>query len=84
VAYTDITTCEVAVFTIDELIRYSRSYAGFINKPYFIRKGRFKNDPHQHLAPRFGFIQMQRGGQKQHPTQLQFNLQAGYFYNLPT
>tara|TARA_R100000808_G_scaffold23266_1_gene51440 strand:- start:49 stop:249 length:201 start_codon:yes stop_codon:yes gene_type:complete len=33
-----------------------------------------------HEAPRFGIIQMQRGGQKQHPTQLQFNLEAGYFY----
>jgi len=25
---------------------------------------------------------MQRGGQAQHPEQLQFNLQAGYFYNI--
>ncbi len=32
-----------------------------------------------HQAPRFGVIQMQRGGQKQHPEQLQFNLEASYF-----
>ena len=36
----------------------------------------------KHLAPRFGIVQMQRGGQKQHPDQLQFNLEAGYFYKL--
>lgn len=36
----------------------------------------------KHKAPKFGVVQMQRGGQKQHPTQLQFNLKAGYFYAL--
>ena len=34
------------------------------------------------MAPRFGIVQMQRGGQAQHPEQLQFNLQAGYFYKI--
>ncbi len=75
---------EVAIYSVDELIKLSKKYAGFELKPYFIRKGSFKNDKNEHLAPRFGIIQMQRGGQKQHPTQLQFNLQAGYFYKLAT
>lgn len=50
---------------------------------YAVRKGTYK-DPLgvQHEAPRFGIVQMQRGGQKQHPTQLQFNLKAGYFYKI--
>ena len=59
------------------------NYSGFSHKEYSVRKGSFK-DPEgvKHQAPRFGIIQMQRGGQKQHPTQLQFNLQAGYFYKI--
>ncbi|MDD4910503.1 MAG: hypothetical protein PHR44_07505 [Candidatus Omnitrophica bacterium] len=80
--YSNINNCEVALFTIDELIDLSCKACRFTLKPYFVRKGRFKGDPSKHLAPRFGFIQMQRGGQKQHPTQLQFNLQAGYFYKI--
>jgi len=74
---------EYALFTIEELITLSKKYAGFVKKKYSVRKGQHK-DPigTEHDAPRFGIVQMQRGGQKQHPTQLQFNLQAGYFYNI--
>lgn len=74
---------EVAIYSIDELVRLSRSYKGFETRAYSVRKGSYK-DPAgvQHLAPRFGIIQMQRGGQEQHPEQLQFNLEAGYFYKL--
>lgn len=72
---------EFALYTIDELVNLSKKYGGFNKKNYTVRKGQYK-DPIgvQHEAPRFGIVQMQRGGQKQHPTQLQFNLQAGYFY----
>jgi len=73
---------DLALFTVDELIEFSCRYAGFLTKKYKIHKGRFKHDTLPHYAPRFGFIQFQRGGQKQHPTQLQFNLQAGYFNKL--
>lgn len=74
---------EVAIYSINEIITLSKNYRGFYTKPYSVKKGSFK-DPAgvQHLAPRFGIIQMQRGGQKQHPTQLQFNLEAGYFYKI--
>lgn len=74
---------EYAVYTIEELITLSKEYAGFEKKLYSVKKGQYK-DPKdvQHEAPRFGIVQMQRGGQKQHPTQLQFNLQAGYFYKI--
>lgn len=74
---------EVAIYSINEIITLSKNYRGFYTKPYSVKKGSFK-DPVgvQHLAPRFGIIQMQRGGQKQHPTQLQFNLEAGYFYKI--
>lgn len=77
------TRTEVAIFTVDELIAHSGQYGGFWTKPYSVRKGSFK-DPSgvSHLAPRFGIIQMQRGGQAQHPEQLQFNLEAGYFYKI--
>lgn len=74
---------EYALYTINELIALSRKHGGFNKKTYSVRKGQYK-DPLgvEHEAPRFGVIQMQRGGQKQHPTQLQFNLQAGYFYKI--
>jgi hypothetical protein len=74
---------EVALYSITELITLSRGYQGFLTKPYSVRKGSFK-DPAgvKHLAPRFGVIQMQRAGQRQHPEQLQFNLEAGYFYKI--
>lgn len=74
---------EYALYSIDELIVLSKSYSGFNKKNYRVRKGSYK-DPEgiEHEAPRFGIVQMQRGGQAQHPTQLQFNLQAGYFYHI--
>ena len=74
---------ETALYTVDEIVMLSRRYNGFNLKPYSVRKGRYK-DPLgiTHLAPRFGIVQMQRGGQKQHPNQLQFNLGAGYFYKI--
>lgn len=74
---------EVAIYSIDELITLSREHKGFSTKQYSVKKGSQK-DPEgiSHLAPRFGIIQMQRGGQKQHPEQLQFNLEAGYFYKI--
>lgn len=74
---------EVAIYTVDELIKLSRKYAGFALESYSVRKGSHR-DPKgvTHLAPRFGIVQMQRGGQSQHPTQLQFNLKAGYFYKI--
>ena len=72
---------EVAIYTIDELIQKSRSYNLFSTEPYRINKGSFRDpDGVVHLAPRFGIFQMQRAGNKQHPTQLQFNLKSGYFY----
>lgn len=74
---------EVAIYSIEELIKLSKDYKGFHFKPYSVRKGKFRDvEGVTHLAPRFGIIQMQRGGQKQHPTQLQFNLEAGYFYKI--
>jgi hypothetical protein len=74
---------EFALYTMDELIELSCNYARFEKKEYSVRKGSYK-DPAgvQHDAPRFGIVQMQRGGQTQHPEQLQFNLQAGYFYKI--
>jgi hypothetical protein len=74
---------EVALYSIAELIALSRKYGGFSKKQYSVKKGSYK-DPWGivHDAPRFGIIQMQRGGQTQHPTQLQFNLEAGYFYKI--
>ena len=74
---------EVAIYKIDELITLSREYGGFRVKPYRVNKGSYR-DPEgvEHQAPRFGIVQMQRGGQAQHPTQLQFNLEAGYFYKI--
>jgi len=74
---------EVAIYSVEELITLSRSYQGFATKSYSVKKGSYKDPPGvTHLAPRFGVVQMQRGGQKQHPEQLQFNLEAGYFYKL--
>ena len=74
---------EFALYSIDGLIELSKRYRGFEKNKYIVRKGRHKDPPGvSHEAPRFGIIQMQRGGQKQHPTQLQFNLKAGYFYKI--
>lgn len=75
---------EIAIFTMDEFIQLSHAYSPFENSIYHVKKGRYKEPKGvEHLAPRFGVVQMQRGGQKQHPTQLQFNLKAGYFYHAP-
>ena len=74
---------EIALYTIDEIVLLSRYYAGFALESYSVKKGSYR-DPQgvTHLAPRFGIVQMQRGGQSQHPNQLQFNLKAGYFYKI--
>jgi hypothetical protein len=82
--FSSVASCEVAIYSIDELIALSHRYGGFNKKRYAVRKGSYP-DPKgvSHEAPRFGIVQMQRGGQAQHPTQLQFNLEAGYFYKLP-
>ena len=74
---------EVAIYGIDEIITHSSDYNGFSTKDYAVRKGSYR-DPAGvvHKAPRFGIVQMQRGGQAQHPEQLQFNLEAGYFYKI--
>lgn len=76
-------TTEVAIYGIEELVGLSRHYQGFATRSYSVRKGSYR-DPAgvAHLAPRFGVIQMQRGGQRQNPEQLQFNLAAGYFYRI--
>ncbi|MCD8055973.1 MAG: hypothetical protein LUE25_04565 [Clostridiales bacterium] len=80
--FDDFNSCETAIFTMDEIATISHQYSGFVLSKYVIRKGTYKNDNNVHFAPRFGFIQFQRGGQKQHPTQLQFNLKAGYFRHI--
>jgi len=74
---------EVAIYSIQELVDLSAKYNSFSTEEYSVKKGSYK-DPEgiKHLAPRFGIIQMQRGGQQQHPDQLQFNLKAGYFYKI--
>lgn len=75
---------EVAIFSIEQFIRLSHEFGSFHTRPYRVKKGSHKDPPGvEHLAPRFGVVQFQRGGQKQHPTQLQFNLKAGYFYQPP-
>lgn len=74
---------EVAIYGIDELIALSGKYQGFVLKPYSVKKGSYKDTAGTlHMAPRFGIVQMQRGGQQQHPEQLQFNLESGYFYKI--
>ena len=74
---------EIAMYSMEQFIKLSHQYASFHLSPYRVTKGRYKEPVGiLHDAPRFGVIQMQRGGQKQHPTQLQFNLKAGYFYDL--
>jgi len=75
---------EIAIFSMDEFIALSHIYSPFVFNKYRVKKGSHKEPAGiEHLAPRFGVVQMQRGGQKQHPTQLQFNLKAGYFYHYP-
>lgn len=78
VQYSDFGHCETAIFSMEEIVACSRAHSGYVLSTYRVRKGTYRTDI-EHLAPRFGFIQFQRGGQRQHPTQLQFNLKAGYF-----
>lgn len=81
--YASLDASQLAIYSVDEFVKYSANVAGFKTKPYVIHKGSFKHDNSTHQAPRFGVVQFQRGGQKQHPTQLQFNLKAGYFSSFP-
>jgi hypothetical protein len=74
--------CPLAIYAIDELVAWSCAHGGFSTKEYVIRKGKYAGDKAKHLAPRFGIVQFQRGGQRQHPTQLQFNLRAGHFNDI--
>lgn len=74
---------DIAVFSVDEFVSKSCEYGGFGTKPYRVLKGGSRDPNKWHEAPRFGVVQFQRGGQKQHPTQLQFNLKAGYFNEPP-
>ena len=82
-AYTNLEDSQLAIYSVDEFVKYSAQVGRFDTRPYVIHKGSFKHDNTTHLAPRFGVVQFQRGGQKQHPTQLQFNLKAGYFNSFP-
>jgi hypothetical protein len=74
---------EAAIYPIDTLIKLSRAYKGFEKAMYRVKKGSHP-DPVgvQHEAPRFGIVQFQRLGNQQNATELQFNLKAGYFYEL--
>lgn len=75
---------EIAIFSMDEFVDLSHQFSSFDIRKYRVTKGKYREPKGiEHVAPRFGIIQMQRGGQKQHPTQLQFNLKAGYFYHYP-
>jgi hypothetical protein len=74
---------EAAIYPIDTLVKLSRAYSGFEKATYRVRKGSYP-DPIgvEHEAPRFGIVQFQRLGNQQNATELQFNLKAGYFYDL--
>ena len=69
-------------------MKLSKKYSGFTKKLYADRKKSRSVEDRKltkgifHEAPRFGIIQFQRLGNKQNATQLQFNLEAGYFYNI--
>lgn len=74
---------ETAIYTINELVAYSAAYGGFSTQLYSARGKSFKEPTgSKHEAPRFGVVQMQRFGNKQNFSQLQFNLMAGYFYKI--
>lgn len=76
---------EFALYSIEELILRSRNYAGFFKTlKTEVSKSKSYNVPNgiRHECPKFGIVQMQRFGNKQNATQLQFNLQAGYFYKI--
>lgn len=80
--FTNINLFPMALFSIDELVTLSKKYCNFTLKDYVVNKGTWKNDPATHKAPRFGCVQFQRLGNKQNATQLQFNLEAAYFYKI--
>lgn len=56
---------EIAIFSMDQFINLSRKYSSFSYHLYRVRKGSHKEPKGiSHQAPRFGVVQMQRGGQK--------------------
>lgn len=76
---------EFAIYGIEELVSKSSHYSGFFKTlKTEVSKSKSYKVPNgvRHECPRFGIVQMQRFGNKQNPTQLQFNLQAGYFYKI--
>ncbi len=76
---------EFAIYSIEELVKKSRNYAPFFKTlTTEVSKSKSYNVPQdvRHECPKFGIVQMQRFGNKQNATQLQFNLKAGYFYDI--
>ena len=76
---------EFAIYGIEELVSKSSHYSGFVKTlKTEVSKSKSYQVPNgvRHECPKFGIVQMQRFGNKQNPTQLQFNLQAGYFYKI--
>lgn len=76
---------EFAIYSIEELIKKSRDYAPFFKTlKTEVSKSKSYKVPKdvRHECPKFGIVQMQRFGNKQNATQLQFNLKAGYFYDI--
>jgi hypothetical protein len=76
---------EFAIYSIEELIKKSRDYASFFTTlKTEVSKSKSYTVPSvlKHECPKFGLVQMQRFGNKQNATQLQFNLKAGYFYDI--
>lgn len=76
---------EFAIYSIEELVKKSRDYAPFF-KTFKTEVSKSKSyivpSVLKHECPKFGLVQMQRFGNKQNATQLQFNLKAGYFYDI--
>lgn len=76
---------EYAIYSIEELIKKSLEYAPFFKTlKTEVSKSKSYDVPEDvtHECPKFGIVQMQRFGNKQNATQLQFNLKAGYFYDI--
>lgn len=74
----DPSVLPLALYRVGQLVDYSVAFGGFSTRTYRPRGSALFRE-----APRFGLIQFQRSGQRAHPTQLQFNLRAGYFDLLP-
>ena len=74
---------EYAIYSVDELVSKSKKYSGFITtlKTEVSKSSYTSPKGVKHECPKFGIVQMQRFGNKQNATQLQFNLKAGYFYD---